>query len=54
MPAAIMTYDELANAWAVSREAARKKVEGLRLQKRTGKTARSGSLSTSTRFSTGR
>jgi hypothetical protein len=36
MPTKLMTYDELADAWSVSREAARKKVEGLRLPRQTG------------------
>lgn len=36
MPTKLMTYDDLADAWSVSREAARKKVEGLRLPRQTG------------------
>lgn len=36
MPTRLMTYDELADVWSVSREAARKKVEGLRLPRQTG------------------
>jgi chromosome segregation ATPase len=36
MPTQLMTYDELAATWGVSREAARKKVEGLRLPRQTG------------------
>jgi hypothetical protein len=36
MPTRLMTYEELADAWSVSREAARKKVEGLRLPRQTG------------------
>lgn len=40
MPTQLMTYDELAAAWNVSREAARKKVEGLRLPKQMGNDGR--------------
>jgi len=40
MPTQLLTYDELATAWGVSREAARKKVEGLRLPKQTGNDGR--------------
>jgi len=36
MPAQLMTYDQLAAAWGVSREAARKKVEALHLPRQTG------------------
>jgi uncharacterized coiled-coil DUF342 family protein len=36
MPTQLMTYDELAEAWGVSREAARKKVEHLGLRRQTG------------------
>jgi hypothetical protein len=36
MPTQMLTYDELATTWGVSREAARKKVEGLRLSKQSG------------------
>lgn len=36
MPTQLMTYAELAEVWGVSREAARKKVEGLRLPRQTG------------------
>jgi chromosome segregation ATPase len=36
MAAQLMTYDELATAWGVSREAARKKVEGLHLRRQAG------------------
>jgi chromosome segregation ATPase len=36
MATQLLTYDELATAWGVSREAARKKVEGLRLPKQMG------------------
>ena len=37
---ASLTYDELASAWGVSREAARKKVEGLGLRKQLGNDGR--------------
>jgi chromosome segregation ATPase len=36
MPNQAMTYDELASLWGVSREAARKKVEGLHLPRQPG------------------
>lgn len=36
MPTQLLTYDELAAAWGVSREAARKKVEALHLPRQTG------------------
>jgi hypothetical protein len=36
MPTEAMTYDQLANLWGVSREAARKKVEGLHLPRQPG------------------
>src|SRR3954454_22915768 len=36
MPTQLMTYDDLAAAWGVSRDAARKKVEGLRIPRQTG------------------
>jgi DNA repair exonuclease SbcCD ATPase subunit len=36
MPSQLMTYDDLAATWGVSREAARKKVEALHLPRQTG------------------
>jgi len=36
MPTQLMSYDDLASTWGISREAARKKVEGLRLHRQTG------------------
>lgn len=40
MAAQLMCYDDLATAWNVSREAARKRVEGLRLQRTLGNDGR--------------
>ncbi len=40
MAAQLMCYDELATAWTVSREAARTRVEGLRLQRTLGNDGR--------------
>src|SRR3954466_8121114 len=39
-PPQLMTYAELAEVWGVSKEAARKKVEGLRLPRQTGNDGR--------------